>query len=151
MHEHWVASAVVVVATAAAVGAVVLTHYEGLNLLSRRLGRHPAALRRRKVLYGIFGVLGLHVAELWIFGLTTWGLLQVPFTGSGASAQPFGLLDAVYLSTMTYTTLGYGDYTPAGPIRFLVGTIALTGFVLIAWSASFTYLEMSREWRERPR
>jgi len=35
-----------------------------------------------------------------------------------------------------------------GPIRFLAGTIALTGFVLIACSASFTDLEMSRDWRE---
>jgi hypothetical protein len=45
--------------------------------------------------------------------------------------------------------VGFGDLAPVGPIRFLAGTTALTGFVLITWSASFTYLEMARDWRER--
>jgi hypothetical protein len=49
---------------------------------------------------------------------------------------------------MSYTTVGFGDVAPIGPIRFLTGTEALTGFVLIAWSASFTYLEMERYWKE---
>ncbi len=35
----------------------------------------------------------------------------------------------------------------AGPIRFIGGTMALTGLVLITWSASFTFLEMERFWR----
>ena len=60
-----------------------------------------------------------------------------------------GVLDAVYLSATTYTTLGFGDLAPVGPIRFTAGTMALTGFVLITWSASFTFLEMSRDWRDR--
>jgi Ion channel len=57
------------------------------------------------------------------------------------------LLDAVYMASVTYTTVGFGDLAPVGAVRFLAGTIALTGFVLIGWSASFTYLEMSRDWR----
>ena len=149
MYQHWDANAVVVIATFLAVGAVVLVHYEGLNLLSRWLVARHVSQRRRKVLYGIFGVLALHIAELWIFGVTAWGLLQVPNTGSVSGVHALGLLDAVYLSATTYTTLGFGDLTPVGPIRFLAGMIALTGFVLIAWSASFTYLEMSRDWSER--
>lgn len=149
MYEHWDANAIVVIATVLAVGAVVLVHYEGLNLLSRWLAQRHESHRRRKVLYGIFAVLGLHVVELWIFGLTAWGLLKVPDTGTVAGVHALALFDAVYLSTTTYTTLGVADLMPAGPIRFLEGTIALTGFVLIAWSASFTYLEMSRDWRER--
>ena len=148
MYQHWDANAIVVIATVLAVGVVVLVHYEGLNLLSRWLARRHMSQRRRKVLYGIFGVLGLHVVEVWIFGATAWGLLHLPNTGSVAGAHALGLLDAVYLSATTYTTLGFGDLTPIGPIRFLAGTVALTGFVLIAWSASFTYLEMSRDWRE---
>jgi hypothetical protein len=59
------------------------------------------------------------------------------------------LLDSVYLSAMTYTTVGFGDLTPAGAIRFLSGTEALTGLMLVTWSASFTYLEMERYWRSR--
>ena len=147
MYEHWDANAIVFTATVVAVGAVVLVHYEGLSLLSRSLAQRTSH-RRRKGLYGIFGVLALHVLEMWIFGLTAAGLLLLPNTGSITGANPLGLLDAVYLAGTTYTTLGFGDLTPVGPIRFLVGMIALTGFVLVAWSASFTYLEMSRDWRE---
>ena len=147
MYQHWDANAVVVIATVLAVGVVVLVHYEGLNLLSRWLMDRHESHRRRKVLYGIFGVLGLHVLELWIFGFTAWGLLQLPDTGTVGGVHALGLLDAVYLSVTTYTTLGVDELALAGPIRFLEGTIALTGFVLIAWSASFTYLEMSRDWR----
>jgi hypothetical protein len=148
VYQHWDANALVVFATALAVGASVLLHYEGLSLLSQWLSRRHESHRRRKVLYGIFGVLALHVAEIWIFGSVAWALLLVANTGSIAGAHPLGLLDAVYMSAATYTTVGFGDLAPVGPIRFLAGTMALTGLVLITWSASFTYLEMERFWRK---
>lgn len=53
----------------------------------------------------------------------------------------------VYFSVVVYTTLGLGDLVPEGAIRFLTGTEALTGSVLITWSASFTFLEMQRFWK----
>lgn len=147
MYQHWDANALVVLATGLAVGACVLVHYEGLSLLWQWLSRRHESHRRRKVLYGIFGVLALHVAEIWIFGLAIWCLLQFPNTGSIAGVHPLGLLDAVYMSAATFTTVGFGDLAPVGPIRFLAGTVALNGFVLITWSASFTFLEMERFWR----
>lgn len=139
----------VVAATVVAVVASVLVHYEGLNTLSRWLGHRHGSHRRRKVLYGICGVLMLHVTEIWIFGTATWALLQMDDTGSIAGVHPVGLLDAVYMAAATYTTVGFGDLAPVGPIRFIAGTMAVVGFVLIGWSASFTYLEMSRDWRDR--
>lgn len=147
MYAQWDANVVVVAATLAAVAAAVLLHYEGLSLLSRWLGSRHESQRRRKVLYGIFGVMALHVAEIWIFGLTLWGVLFIEGTGNIAGAHPPHLFDAVYLAAMSFTTVGFGDVAPVGPVRFLSGTTALTGFVLIAWSASFTYLEMERHWR----
>jgi Ion channel len=149
MYQHWDANALVVAVTGISVGAAVLVHYEGLTLLSRWLAHRHESHRRRKVLYGIFGVLALHVAEIWIFGAAIWGLLHFANTGSVAGAHGLGLLDAVYMSAITFTTVGFGDLAPVGPIRFLAGTLALTGFVLIGWSASFTYLEMTRDWRGR--
>jgi hypothetical protein len=47
-----------------------------------------------------------------------------------------------------FTTLGLGDLVPVGAVRFMTGTEALTGFVLIAWSASFTFVEMERFWKQ---
>ena len=98
------------------------------------------------MLYGIFSVLALHIVEIWIFGLALALLLAWPACGA-LGPKAVHLFDFVYFSAITYTTVGFGDLVPVGPIRFLSGTEALTGFVLIAWSASFTYLEMERYWR----
>jgi hypothetical protein len=70
----------------------------------------------------------------------------LPECGALSGGSP-GLLDAVYFSAVTYSTVGYGDMVPLGPIRFLAGTQSLVGLVLITWSASFTFLEMERFWR----
>lgn len=147
MYTGWAAYAIVVIATLVAVVACVMVHYEGLAWMSRRLLRRHDANPRRKVLLGVLGVLSLHVAELWLFGATFWGLGQLSGTGHVIGADPLGLLEAVYLATMAYTTVGFGDVSPVGAIRLLAGTCALTGFVMITWSASFLFLEMERYWR----
>lgn len=146
MYDDWIAHMAVAAATLGAVVISVLLHYEGLVLISRTLAR-MGGLRRVKVLYGIISVIFLHVAEIWVFGLTLWLLLDIPGAGAIAGLSQPSLPDLVYLSATTFTTVGFGDLAPVGPIRFLAGTEALTGFVLIAWSASFTYLEMERFWR----
>lgn len=147
MYGDGVANAVVALATLVAVGACVLVHYEGLSWMSRRLLRRHDANPRRKVVLGVLGVMALHVLELWLFGTTFWALGRLEGTGHVVGADPLGMLDAVYLATMAYTTVGFGDVAPVGAIRFLAGTCALTGFVMITWSASFLFLEMERFWR----
>lgn len=147
MYSHWDANLWVALVTLLSVGGVVLVHYEGLSLLSRRLMARHEGNPRRKVLYGVLGVLALHMVEIWLFGTALWLLVKLPDTGSVVGADPLGLLDAVYLAAMSYTTVGFGDVAPVGPLRFLAGTMALTGFVMITWSASFMFLEMERFWR----
>jgi hypothetical protein len=90
-------------------------------------------------------LLGLHVAEVWLFGFGY--LLLVNGSLSELRGTSGGLLDFVYFSAVVYTTLGLGDIIPSGAIRFMTGTEALTGFVLITWSASFTFLEMQKFWK----
>ena len=82
-------------------------------------------------------------------GLVAGGELDVAWVvqNLGTEAIVGGWIDAVYLSTVTYTTVGYGDLIPQGPLRLLLGVEALSGFLLVTWSASFTYLEMQRNWR----
>ena len=147
-YTHWDANLLVVIATLAAVGLVILLHYEGLSVLQSWMFKRREQRSRRKVLYGIYFVLALHILEIWVFGVAAWLLLMYPETGSVAGAHPLNLFDAVYLAAMTYTTVGFGDVAPVGPVRFLAGTMSLTGFVMITWSASFTYLEMERFWRK---
>ncbi len=55
--------------------------------------------------------------------------------------------DYIYFSATVYSTLGFGDLVPTGPVRFMAGAESVTGLLMITWSASFTYLEMVRYWR----
>ena len=148
MGGDWLAHALVAVATVALVAACVLGQYEGLLLVSRHLARNRSR-DRRKVLTGIFCVLGIHVAQIWLFGLAVWLLLMRPESGALSGGDALHLFDAIYFSAVTFTTVGFGDLTPVGPIRFVAGTEALTGFVLITWSASFTFIEMQKFWKDR--
>jgi hypothetical protein len=147
MYGHWGANATVVVATLTVAVLCVLVHYEGLVLAQRRVAR-PHRHMRLRVLHAISLILLLHVIEIWIFGAAYWVLLQWPASGAIAGTDAAHFLDHIYLSAMSFTTVGFGDVTPVGPIRFMAATEALTGLVLITWSASFTYLEMERFWRE---
>jgi hypothetical protein len=56
------------------------------------------------------------------------------------------LADYLYFSYAAFTTVGFGDIVATGPMRLLAGMEALTGFVLITWTASYLYIEMSRTW-----
>ena len=145
-YHHWGINMIVVAATIATVLTCVALHYEALNLLSRRLARAQGPHRRR-VVFAIFGLLTVHVAEIWIFGIACALLLLSPLAGT-AHGLDGGLLDFIYVSAMNFSTVGAGDAFVTGPVRFLTGTEALTGMVLITWSASFTFLEMQRFWRE---
>jgi hypothetical protein len=140
------AHAAVIAVTLAALVTCVLLQYEYLVLVWRRLSEHGAN-RRVKVLYGIGAVVVLHLAQVWIFGAALWLLLQWPASGALAGEDALGFLDLVYFSLICFTTVGFGEIWPTGPIRFFAGTEALSGFVLITWSASFTYLEMEQFWR----
>ncbi len=138
--------AVVSAATLALVVICVLIHYEGLAQLTGRL-KHIRIRPRPRILVMIFTILVIHVTEIWIFGLGYFALAHDPAHGQLMASHAVGLFDYVYFSATCYTTLGLGDLTPVGNIRFVTGMESLAGFVLIGWSVSFTYLEMDRFWR----
>lgn len=128
----------------------VLLHYEVLRKLSDWLDR-MRSLHRVRVLVLILGLIATHICEIWVYSLG-YGLLDgvAGFGGIAKVASPAAAsdwLDYIYFSFVTYTTVGYGDLVPEGPIRFIAATEALNGWVLLGWSASFTFLEMQRFWR----
>lgn len=144
--ELWLARTIVVGVTVFVVVLCILMHYEALTFLTGLLKRIHMR-QRPKVLLLIVAILVTHMTEIWVFGSAFFVLTSFDGPGTLAGAASTGLLDAVYFSAACYTTLGLGDIVPIGPIRFLAGVESLTGFVLITWSASFTFLEMERFWR----
>lgn len=127
------------------VAITVAIHYEFLYRMTVLMPKMPIRHRFR-IVFGVCGALVAHAVEVWIFGLAYylmhsakgWGTLAGNFNGS--------LLDCVYFSFTTFTTLGFGDIEPLGNIRYLTGIESLTGLVLITWTASFLYVEMKRFW-----
>lgn len=140
----------VVALTGVIVGICMLLHYEAFAWLSGRVQQMHVHRRRQRVLVLMFALPAVHIAEIWLFAGGYWLLLSVPGTGElmvqGMPEARFGFLDYVYFSAVVATTLGLGEIFPVGPIRFLVGTEALVGFLLITWSASFMFIEMGRFW-----
>lgn len=143
----WGPHLVVVGVTTAIVVACVVLHYEALSWLTKLLKRVHLPARSR-ILLLIFSILLVHIAEIWVFGLGYFGLIQDATRGAFVAMHPIGLFDSVYFSAVCFTTLRLGDVVPVGAIRFMAGTQAVCGFVLITWSGSFTFVEMQRFWKE---
>jgi hypothetical protein len=144
---HHLQLAAVFVVNTVLVAAIVLIHYEMLYKLATWLPTVRIKPRFR-VLLGVAIIFLTHIAEIWIFALGYFLGLQADGMG-GLTGEPSGhglLLDCAYLSFITYTTVGFGDLVPHGYIRYLSGLEALTGLILVTWSASFLFLEMQKEW-----
>jgi hypothetical protein len=127
------------------IAVVVVIHYELLYQISRLMPRLPLRHRLR-ILVGVFAALGAHAVEIWIFGVAYYLMDRAPSWGTLQGAYDGELFSSAYFSFTAFTTLGLGDIVPHGHIRFLAGLESLTGFVLITWTASFLYLQMTRYW-----
>lgn len=126
----------------------VVLHYECLLRLSMLLPRLKRWSRFRLVA-GVLGAMVAHALEVWCFALAYW--LVITYTGWGTLHGAFdgSLLDCVYFSFTSFTTIGFGDIQPEGPLKFLTGLEALTGLMLITWTASFLFVEMQKYWPVR--
>lgn len=130
-----------VFATTSAVVFCIVLHYEGLRLLGDKLPM-PHLRHRRRIVILIICLLLLHIIEIWIFGVSYFLLLNFGDAGELVGATQMGIFDCVYYSASVFTTLGFGDIVPLGPIRFMTGMEAVSGLTFITWSASYTFLEM---------
>lgn len=130
------------------ISLAILIHYEMLRLLSVMIPRLPTR-HRLKVVTGLLGAMTAHVIEIWVFGLGYYLLIDVGQFGVLGGDYHHEILDSVYFSFVTYTSLGFGEIIPTGYLRFLAGLETLTGLVLITWTASFMYIEMQKFWDDR--
>jgi len=136
---------IVLLACLVLMAITTVIHYEVLRVLNDRLPRlHIPS--RPKLLVVIFVTFFAHLLEMAVWGTALFLLVDYPDVGSLTGNIPITLLNCIYFSAETYTSLGFGDVTPVGHMRLLVGVEALNGLLLIAWSASFTYLSMERFW-----
>jgi hypothetical protein len=138
------------------VAVCVLIHFEAINLLTNAIATHKTS-SRISILFSLFACFIAHVIEILIFAAAYFTYIDAGNFGHlinnelqdpqipGAPVSSF--IDCIYFSLTCYTSLGFGDLIPTGWMRFLAGIEALTGLLLIAWTASFMYLEMQKHWK----
>ncbi len=123
------------------------THYETLALLNASLPR-LAMPRRLKVLVVLVVVFAAHVLEMALYALAYYGLGGLAHVGTLSGGASASVASCLYFSTETFTSLGFGDVTPGGPLRLLAGMETLNGLLLVGWSASYIHLCMDRFWSD---
>lgn len=62
-----------------------------------------------------------------LFGLVYW--LNSDLINSNVGIQNFSIGDSLYFSTITFTTLGYGDFTPSGWLKVVTAAEAFWGVI----------------------
>lgn len=114
------------------VGLVVLARWMSWIVRWFRLHRHSLG----KTIAMVTTVLGLflvHTIEVWVWAFAYLAIGVVN-----------GLEEAVYFSTVTFSTLGYGDITPTAAWRVFAALEAMNGFILIGWSIAYLVAASTR-------
>lgn len=112
----------------------VSIHVAGLVALSiplRRRGMHPARLTSRlarggAILIVVLGLFGLHTVQIWVYAMAYLAIGEFD-----------SLEAALYFSTSTFTTVGFGDVVLSDAWRLLSAIESMNGFLLIGWSTAF--------------
>jgi hypothetical protein len=104
----------------ALVVTTVLIHYEVLRAASRLIPRLSIPLRTR-ILVVIAVAFVAHLLEIGLYALAFFLMDHQFGLGSIEGATEGGALDFFYFSITTYTTMGFGDLSPHGPLRVVAG------------------------------
>lgn len=139
---HWAVLAVAAFVTLLCVGL----HYETIRLLVVMTHRREIRRVRPVLILVVLLLFTAHLVEAALFAAGYRLLFALHDRDIGQLTGPYdgSLGDTLYFSLSVYTTVGFGDIAPLGPVRLLVGIESLAGLVLITWSASFTFLIMQR-------
>jgi voltage-gated potassium channel len=112
--------------------AIVLIHLVGLAVLTRVLQSHSRLLGKLRImpltilLAATIGIVGIHTIEIWTYAALYLGL--------GAFKD---FEEALYFSTVTYASIGYGDVLMPQGWRILGAIEGAVGIIMLGWSTAF--------------
>lgn len=122
----------------------VVIHGAGLFSLSRAM-RSERAIERLKhidplslrggvfTLFVVLSLFVLHGLEIWLFAFV--------YMAIGAIGS---LEDALYFSTISYSTVGYSDAAVLGEWRLVGPFESILGMILLGWSTAFFFRMLTR-------
>ncbi|MCL6683650.1 potassium channel family protein [Sphingomonas alba] len=117
----------------------VLIHLTGLALLVRLLrSEHRLVTPIRKaplatLLLASLGVILIHTVEIWTYAFLYLGLDAL-----------HDFETALYFSTVTYASVGYGDVLLGKNWRILGAIEGATGIIMLGWSTAFLVSLLAR-------
>ena len=121
------------------IGVTVYIHAVALNFLDLRLTRLTPILEQRflrtwrslLMTLSVLGVFLVNIFQIWLWALFYLGVGELPHLES-----------ALYFSTTTFTTVGYGDIVLSHDWRLLSSFEAANGMILFGWSTAFIFTIM---------
>lgn len=114
---------------------IMRTVSDNAKAWDRRFPRHGGTYMMVLTVLGIFFT---HTIEAWIWALFYWLVVDME-----------SLSSAIYFSTVTYTTLGYGDITLTEDWRLLGSLQAVDGIIMFGWSTAFLVTIRANFWTRR--
>lgn len=129
------------------IGTTVLFQAIAFDLIIKQAQRLEVYLRGSKRLWKAFflTVVVLSVTTVLIVEIWLWALLYLLI---GAHTH---LETALYFSTTTFTTAGFGDVVMPSQWRLLSGIEATNGFLLFGWATAFIFEIVSIVYRKEAR
>jgi uncharacterized protein YjbI with pentapeptide repeats len=95
---------------------------KGWNYFTKSLSYYYWEYGRKphRIIYLSFGI-------IIFFGILYW--LGSDLISANTTNKSFNIGDSIYFSTITFTTLGYGDFSPTGWLKVLSAIEAFTGVI----------------------
>ena len=119
----------------------VLVHAVALDRLMKFLAQAGPAFYRRfyrhwkapMLIVTALGVFCAHIVQIWL-----WAIFYISVTEFESFEE------ALYFSTSTFTTVGYGDIVLDESWRLISSFQSANGFLLFGWSTAFIFEVMSK-------
>jgi hypothetical protein len=105
-------------------GLIAVTH--AMKHLAARIRMHGRRSRVVAMISVVMGLFAVMTAEVWLWAGVYLKLGVLP-----------DFETALYFSTITFSTVGYGDVVPAHDWRVLAALEGVNGFLLIGWSTAY--------------
>lgn len=121
----------------------VVVHFLGLIVLLRLISRQGSNLRGTRLhailrqclmlITAVLGIVVLHTIEIWSYAF------MFEFLGATQGFEP-----SLYFSTVSFTSLGYGDMVLDPRWRVFGAIEAANGLILFGWSTAFLLTLMGK-------
>ncbi|GEM_PF-544467 len=123
------------------IGLTVLIHALALDRLMYTLEEHSNRIfmwfrmlwKAAMLTIAVLGVFSAHIVQIWI-----WAVFYLM-----VDALP-DMESALYFSTSTFTTVGFGDVVLGEDWRLISSFQSANGFILFGWSTAFIFEVMSK-------